>query len=96
MAMKGTEYESHSSETIPSCWSISGSSFPPMLTCIEIASTPSLMLSRTLAIRTFLLGDIPMLVLAESWMIIPISTGLLRDFMIPFWTRNAVAPPLAI
>ena len=33
--------------------------------------------------------------LAESWMIIPMGTGLLSDFMMPFWARNAVAPPLA-
>ena len=36
------------------------------------------------------------MVLAESCMIIPIGTGLLSDFMMPFWTRNDVAPPLAI
>ncbi len=67
-----------------------------MLTWIEMASTPSLTLWGTPAIRTFLFGAIPSVVLAESWMIIPMGTGFLSDFMMPFWARNAVAPPRAI
>src|SRR5579884_317420 len=66
-----------------------------MFTCIDNASAPILTASSIPDTKTFLFGNIPTEVLAETCSIRPIPSLLERDFKTPLCARKQVAPPEA-
>ena len=89
-------FSSHSSAMRPRCSSMSGSeALPPMFTCTEIASAPSLMAWSTHDTSTFLFLSSPYFVPADMCMIVPHFGGLVSDFMMPLCKRTALAPPFS-